>query len=160
MPPMYHMKAPAPVRLGAFGVDVAAATIHTYSEHRIHGYNTGALDTYHHCFYAAVKDEQPQESGPEWHGKVLRSILRGAATDVALSVLKQLVPSFDEERLHDIPLSGHQLFYVTHCYTLCGGTYGPMLCNEPLRHSRDFTNAFSCPTKSNMRSKYQCKTLF
>ncbi|KAL1484391.1 hypothetical protein MTO96_050044 [Rhipicephalus appendiculatus] len=66
-------------------------------------------------------------------------ILYGAATDVALSVLKQLVPSFDEERLHDIPLSGHQLFYVALCYTHCGWKYGPM---------------------ANMRSKYQCKTLF
>ncbi|KAL1486180.1 hypothetical protein MTO96_047066, partial [Rhipicephalus appendiculatus] len=57
MPPMYHMKAPAPVRLGAFGVEVAAATVHTYSELRRHGYSAGALEFYHKCFDAAVKVE-------------------------------------------------------------------------------------------------------
>ncbi|KAL3221926.1 hypothetical protein MRX96_050156 [Rhipicephalus microplus] len=159
-PPMYHMKAPAPVRLGAFGVDVAAATVLTYAELRHHGYSVGALDGYRDCVYAAVKQEQPGEDGREWHTRVLRIILYGAAMDVALSVLKQLMPSFDEERLYGVPLSGHQLFYVAQCYTHCGEEDGLALCNEPLRHKQDFANTFSCSRKSNMRSEYQCKTLF
>lgn len=61
-PPMYHMNAPTSVRLGTFGVEVAVATVHTYSELRHQGYDTGALDAFHRCFYAAVKDEVNRES--------------------------------------------------------------------------------------------------
>ncbi|KAL1482715.1 hypothetical protein MTO96_033606 [Rhipicephalus appendiculatus] len=80
-----------------------------------------------------------------------------AAVDVGLSLLKQ-VPSYETDRLPDVPLTGRQLFYVSQCYTHCGEQYGPMLCNEPLRHKEDFASAFSCPPKSGMRSQYQCNS--
>ncbi|KAL1473792.1 hypothetical protein MTO96_038467 [Rhipicephalus appendiculatus] len=97
------------------------------------------------------------DTSPEWVEEVEHNALTAAALDVALSVLKQM-PSFDNDRLLNVPLTGHQLFYVIHCYTYCGEQGGRSSCNEPLRHKEDFAVAFSCPAKSNMRSKYQCKS--
>ncbi|KAL1469004.1 hypothetical protein MTO96_041105 [Rhipicephalus appendiculatus] len=99
----------------------------------------------------------PPCTTPEWVEEVEHNALTAAALDVALSVLKQ-TPSFDNDRLLNVPLTGHQLFYVIHCYTYCGEQGGRSSCNEPLRHKEDFAVAFSCPAKSNMRSKYQCKS--
>ncbi|KAH7943853.1 hypothetical protein HPB52_011996 [Rhipicephalus sanguineus] len=156
-PPMYHLTVPMPVRLGTFGVEVAKATVHLYADLRFEGHSTRALDVFLDCLYDAIINEQPSKEDPEWENIVLSSMLFGAALDVGLSVLKQ-VPSFDKDRLPDVPLTGRQLFYVAQCYTHCGEQDGPMLCNEPLRHKGDFASTFSCTTKSNMRSKYQCNS--
>ncbi|KAH7946673.1 hypothetical protein HPB52_003197 [Rhipicephalus sanguineus] len=129
--PMYDVSAPTPVRLGTFGVEVAKATVHTYE---------GQVDT-----------------SAEWIEEVEHNALTAVALDVALSVLKQ-GPSFDSDRLPNVPLTGHQLFYVIHCYTYCGDQGSRSSCNEPLRHKEDFASAFSCAAKSNMRSEYQCKS--
>ncbi|KAH7944659.1 hypothetical protein HPB52_023068 [Rhipicephalus sanguineus] len=155
--PLYHLTAPMPVRLGTFGVEVAKATIISYVDLRYEGHSTNALDLFRKCFYAAMNKEQPGQDGPEWHQRVGTNMASGAAMDVALAVLR-LEPSFNEQRLRNVSLSGHQLFYVMQCYVQCGAQDGPALCNEPLIHKEDFSNAFSCPPQSNMRSQYQCKS--
>ncbi|KAH6942859.1 hypothetical protein HPB50_011346 [Hyalomma asiaticum] len=157
LPPMYHVTAPLPVRLGTFGVEVARATVHTYEELRFEGHETDALDRFQVCYFQAEDSERQEEPGPEWVRRVQYDMLTGAALDVALSVLRE-EPSFDEDRLRGVPLTGHQLFYVAHCLTYCGGMGGHNACNEPLRHKGDFADAFSCSAKSNMRSEHQCKS--
>ncbi|XP_049515371.1 uncharacterized protein LOC125941649 [Dermacentor silvarum] len=154
-PPMYHRTAPLPVRLGTFGVEVAKATIESYMELRFQGHGTDALDSFQFCFSDIKDKERQEELSAEWIALVETNMLDSAALDIALSVLK-LVPSFDEDRLHDVPLTGHQLFYVAHCYTHCGEENGTPLCNEPLRHKEDFANAFSCRPHSHMRSEDKC----
>ncbi|KAH6942860.1 hypothetical protein HPB50_011347 [Hyalomma asiaticum] len=157
--PMYYLGAPMPVRLGTFGVEVAKATLQTYDALRFEGHKTTVLDRFRDCIFAAVADKAslwPADAGPEWIHDVEDNVVTGAALDVALSVLKQ-VPSFDTDRLTNVPLTGHQLFYVIHCYTYCGYPYAKTSCNDPLRHKEDFAEAFSCPTQSHMRSKHQCK---
>ncbi|KAH7970710.1 hypothetical protein HPB49_014561 [Dermacentor silvarum] len=155
VPPMYHLTAPQPVRLGTFGVEVAKATIESYLELRNQGHRTDVLDGLQFCFFGIKDKERKEELSPEWIRLVETNFMDSAALDVGLSVLK-LVPSFDEDRLHDVPLTGHQLFYVAHCYTHCGDENGTSLCNEPLKHKEDFANAFSCPTRSHMRSEHKC----
>ncbi|KAH7970779.1 hypothetical protein HPB49_015515 [Dermacentor silvarum] len=155
VPPMYHLTAPQPVRLGTFAVEVAKATIESYMGLRFQGHRTDALDNLQFCFFDIKTKERQEEQSPEWIRLVEANMLDSAALDIALSVLK-LVPSFDEDRLHDVPLTGHQLFYVAHCYTQCGEENGTSLCNEPLRHKEDFANTFSCPPHSHMRSEDKC----
>ncbi|KAH7970231.1 hypothetical protein HPB49_001376 [Dermacentor silvarum] len=152
---MYHRTAPLPVRLGTFGVEVAKATIESYMELRFQGHGTDALDSFQFCFSDIKDKERQEELSPQWIRLMETNMLDSAALDVGLSFLK-LVPSFDEDRLHDVPLTGHQLFYVAHCYTHCGEENGTSLCNEPLRHKEDFTNAFSCRPHSHMRSEDKC----
>ncbi|XP_070381158.1 neprilysin-1-like isoform X1 [Dermacentor albipictus] len=152
MTPMYHMTAPTAVRLGTFGVEVAKATVVSYMELRFQGHGTDPLDRFQSCFFG-VEDKQRQgEPTPQWISLMETNVVDSVALDVALMVLK-LVPSFDEERLQDVPLTGHQLFYVVHCYTLCAEENGTALCNGPLKHKEDFANVFSCPPYSNMRSE-------
>ncbi|XP_075527336.1 neprilysin-1-like [Dermacentor variabilis] len=150
MTPMYHMTAPMPVRLGTFGVEVAKATIESYMELRFQGHETDPLDRFQNCFFGMEDKERQEKLTPEWISLVETNMVDSVALDVALMVLK-LVPSFDEERLQDVPLTGHQLFYVVHCYTHCGEETGTSLCNDPLKHKEDFADVFSCPPKSNMR---------
>ncbi|KAL1482711.1 hypothetical protein MTO96_033602 [Rhipicephalus appendiculatus] len=107
--PVYHVTAPAPVRLGTFGVEVAKATIITY---------------------------QPWQDSPEWHRRVGTNMAVGAAIDVALAVLR-LEPSFDEQRLRDVPLSGRPTLLrdaVLHarapqCLRFCRRTAMPYMPN-------------------------------
>ncbi|KAL3226204.1 hypothetical protein MRX96_049005, partial [Rhipicephalus microplus] len=87
----------------------------------------------------------------EWIARLEDSVMTAAALDVALAVLKQS-PSFDDDRLGDVPLTARQLFYVIHCYTYCGDEYGQFSCNQPLRHKADFADAFSCAPRSDMRA--------
>ncbi|XP_070381193.1 neprilysin-1-like isoform X1 [Dermacentor albipictus] len=150
MTPMYHMTAPMPVRLGTFGVEVAKATIESYMELRLQGHGTDPLEQLQICFFD-VKDKQRQEERtPQWISVVEKNMVDSLALDIALLVLK-LVPSFDEDRLQDVPLTGHQLFYAVHCYRHCAEENGMSLCNDPLKHKEDFANVFSCPPYSNMR---------
>ncbi|XP_037572049.2 neprilysin-1 [Dermacentor silvarum] len=155
--PMYHVNAPMPVRLGTFGVEVARATLTSYEELQFQGHRADVLEHYQLCFVRAAEKERKEEFNPDWIEKVENAMLYGAAMDVALSLLK-LVPSFDEDRLRNVPLTGHQLFYVAHCYTHCGEKDGPTACNLPLRYKEDFAIAFSCPTQSDMRSDEQCRS--
>ncbi|XP_075750745.1 uncharacterized protein LOC142817581 [Rhipicephalus microplus] len=156
-PPMYHVSAPTPVRLGTYGVEVAKATVHTYELLRYEGHKTSVLDQFRECFANALEREGRVDTSPGWIEEVEHNVLTGAALDVAVSVLKQM-PGYDTDRLPNVPLMGHQLFYVMHCYTYCGDQGSLSSCNEPLRHKEDFAIAFSCPEKSKMRSKYQCKS--
>ncbi|XP_075529262.1 endothelin-converting enzyme 2-like isoform X1 [Dermacentor variabilis] len=150
MTPMYHMTAPMPVRLATFGVEVAKATIESYMELRFQGHGTDLLDKFQFCF-VDMKDKQRQEERtPQWISLVKTNMVDSFALDIALLVLK-LVPSFDEDRLQNVPLTGHQLFYVVHCYTHCAEENGTSLCNDPLKHKEDFANVFSCPSYSYMR---------
>ncbi|XP_075726079.1 endothelin-converting enzyme 1-like [Rhipicephalus microplus] len=156
-PPVYHVSAPAPVRLGTFGVEVAKATIFSYVDLRHEGHSTDSLDIFRSCFYAAMYEDRPRETDAEWERRVGLHMASGAAIDVALAVLRTEA-SFDEQRLPDVPLSGRQLFYVMLCYMQCGAQHGAALCNEPLKHKEDFSDAFACPPRSKMRSRHQCKS--
>ncbi|XP_075726076.1 endothelin-converting enzyme 1 [Rhipicephalus microplus] len=156
-PPVYHVSAPAPVRLGTFGVEVAKATIFSYVDLRHEGHSTDSLDIFRSCFYAAMYEDRPRETDAEWERRVGLHMASGAAIDVALAVLKTEA-SFDEQRLPGVPLSGRQLFYVMLCYMQCGAQHGAALCNEPLKHKEDFSDAFACPPRSKMRSRHQCKS--
>ncbi|XP_075724220.1 uncharacterized protein LOC142766899 [Rhipicephalus microplus] len=102
-------------------------------------------------------EERPRETDAEWERRVGLHMASGAAIDVALAVLRTEA-SFDEQRLPDVPLSGRQLFYVMLCYMQCGAQHGAALCNEPLKHKEDFSDAFACPPRSKMRSRHQCKS--
>ncbi|KAH7970653.1 hypothetical protein HPB49_013218 [Dermacentor silvarum] len=155
VPPMYHLTAPLPVRLGTFGVEVAKATIESYMELRFEGHRTDTLDGFQYCFFDIKNKERKEDLSPQWISLVQANMVDSAALDIALSVLK-LGPSFDEDRLHDVPLTGHQLFYVANCYTHCGEGNDTSLCNEPLRRKEAFANAFSCHPHSHMRSDNKC----
>ncbi|XP_075559841.1 uncharacterized protein LOC142591399 [Dermacentor variabilis] len=116
VPPMYHVNAPMPVRLGTFGVEVAKATIQSYQQLRFEGHRTELLDRFHSCFGHAARKERTEAFTPEWIESMQKAMLDSTALDAARSVL-QLTPSYDEDRLRYVPLTGHQLFYVAHCYT-------------------------------------------
>ncbi|KAL1482712.1 hypothetical protein MTO96_033603 [Rhipicephalus appendiculatus] len=157
-PPMYHVGAPMALRMGTFGVEVARATIKTYEELQYQGHPTTAIDDFRECVLSAIGEEGQLDVAPEWIPRLENSVITAAALDVALAVLKES-PSFDDDRLRDVPLTGRQLFYVIHCYTYCGNEYGQFSCNQPLRHKADFADAFSCPPRSDMRAPRQCRGL-
>ncbi|KAL1482716.1 hypothetical protein MTO96_033607 [Rhipicephalus appendiculatus] len=56
-PPLYHVTAPMPVRLGAFGVEVAEANIRLYAHLWFEGHSTRQLDVFQDCFYGAINKE-------------------------------------------------------------------------------------------------------
>ncbi|XP_077490891.1 uncharacterized protein LOC144101624 [Amblyomma americanum] len=150
--PMYHVTAPAAVRLGTFGVEVARATVSAYKQLHLRGHQPKAWDDFDSCFSHVILnsgENQDQER---------RSVL-AAALDVVATVLEQ-EGSQGAERLHDVPLSGRQLLYVAHCFTLCGHSGGKGACNVPLRHSEHFSRAFSCSQGSYMRSEDRCRAAF
>ncbi|KAK8782752.1 hypothetical protein V5799_015907 [Amblyomma americanum] len=150
--PMYHVTAPAAVRLGTFGVEVARATVSAYKQLHLRGHQPKAWDDFDSCFSHVILnsgENQDQER---------RSVL-AAALDVVATVLEQ-EGSRGAERLHDVPLSGRQLLYVAHCFTLCGHSGGKGACNVPLRHSEHFSRAFSCSQGSYMRSEDRCRAAF
>ncbi|KAH8021232.1 hypothetical protein HPB51_013367 [Rhipicephalus microplus] len=60
-PPMYHVSAPTPVRLGTYGVEVAKATVHTYELLRYEGHKTSVLDQFRECFTNALEKEARRE---------------------------------------------------------------------------------------------------
>ncbi|XP_075724480.1 uncharacterized protein LOC142767147 [Rhipicephalus microplus] len=63
-PPVYHVSAPAPVRLGTFGVEVAKATIFSYVDLRHEGHSTDSLDIFRSCFYAAMAVRRGGDANP------------------------------------------------------------------------------------------------
>lgn len=82
-----------------------------------------------------------------------------AALDAVVSLLDEEGWRIDQ-LVHDVPLSGRELFYVAHCFTLCGTAGGKGACNVPLRHSEHFSHAFYCPPGSYMRSEDRCRAAF
>ncbi|XP_077516659.1 neprilysin-1-like [Amblyomma americanum] len=142
--PYYAPDAHRGIVLGGIGSRLAAAVFYDYVEshadfHKIYKRN-------HQCLAGNSSDEPDLDlQGAVAAVPVVASMLRTASMDNDDALVKNL-PPFKTDRL----------VFLFGCYLLCGQQNGGSMCNVPMRHSVDFSDAYNCPARSPMNPTDKC----
>lgn len=153
--PWYEADAHVGILLGGLGARLAAAVFYDYVE-RTNGSNS--------TFYA--DNQRCLSSNNTTSGGAAGDVdtdLQGAvaAAAVVADVYKEVARNADRawtEREPPSPWTGEGVTFAFFCWLNCGDAQrGPLMCNTPAMHSRDFGRVFGCPAGSRMNPVKKCR---
>ncbi|KAL1425850.1 hypothetical protein MTO96_018832 [Rhipicephalus appendiculatus] len=153
--PWYEPDAHIGVLLGGLGARLAAATFYDYVERT--GTNSTLYTENQACLSAANNASGGVDVGdvdPDLQGAV-------AAAAVVADVYKEVARTDGPKwtgRETPPPWTSESMTFVFFCWLNCGDSErGPMMCNAPVMHNRDFGRVFACPEGSRMNPVKKCQ---
>lgn len=150
--PAYHVDAPASLKFGGLGSQVALAFFELlFRDQQI---EPTTLDTKLGCFLDAAL--VPMESAIPLEAR-MDILIRAASLGVLWLAFKLETANLEPQPIVELTsISSDQLLFIMWCHMQCGDPFAEFTCNMPLRHSTRFPDAFSCPQGSFMRSSRSC----
>ncbi|XP_037555921.1 neprilysin-1 [Dermacentor silvarum] len=149
--PMYLEDAPEPIRYGMLGAELARGAAQAYFDIIPRKHIRGLLQ----CMQRATKVHSHREVSTQ-------ALVDLASIDAAFKAFVDSGLDASAELAVAPGMTGRQLFYVSFCYSMCS-TLKPTdfgRCNDVLRNTSNFADAFSCPEGSYMRPSNQCTIAF
>ncbi|KAH6921604.1 hypothetical protein HPB50_003427 [Hyalomma asiaticum] len=154
--PWYEPDAHVGILLGGLGARLAAATFYDYVE-RHNGTDSPVYAENQRCLSpvnATSREGAIRDVDFDLQGAV-------AAAAVIADVYKEVVRKDDPawtRREPPQPWTDESVAFVFMCWLSCGDAErGPLMCNTPAMHSRDFGRIFGCPAGSLMNPVKKCQ---
>ncbi|XP_077560464.1 neprilysin-1-like [Haemaphysalis longicornis] len=144
--PWYEADAPLGVLLGGLGMRLAAASVYDYLER-------SGRDLHLDNVRCLAPNATSADMGTDLLGAV-------AATAVVWEVYMEAKRSSDAALSRENPPSyaPDRMVFAFHCWLYCGDAErGPLMCNTPMMHSRDFAFAYGCPVGARMNPADKCQ---